>query len=75
MQDAKVIVSQNVDHKRFSVLTKKRVRPGCANAKDGLFDCGQGVRTCKGAVFCNFGLFNRIVGAARRPKAASPVKY
>jgi hypothetical protein len=38
----KVIAVQINDDRGFSVPEKKRTHRDCANARDGLFDCGHG---------------------------------
>ena len=78
-QITKVAVLQINDGRGFSVLDNEGARSGCTNARDGLFDCGQGVTWCGCRsvvrVLCNFAQFNRIVGAARRLNAAIGVEY
>jgi hypothetical protein len=78
-QITKVAVLQIDDGGGFRVLKNEGARSGCAIARDGLFDCGQGVswRGCRSVVRvpCNFSQFNRIVGAARRLNAAIGVEY
>jgi hypothetical protein len=74
-QIAKAITAHNAENRGFSVLKTGPALPDCANANDGLFDCGQGVSSCRSVVFGNFGLFNRIVGAARRLKAARGLEF
>src|SRR5271167_3832399 len=72
-RSAKLFVAQDADDRGFSGAEKTCKRAACANAEDGLFNCGQGVgwkgRRRTGS--CDFKLFNRIVGAARRSTAAN----
>ena len=76
-QITKVAVLQIDDGRGFRVLKNEGARSGCAIARDGLFDCGQAVSRWRfrRAVLCIFGLFNRIVGAARRSNLARRAEH
>jgi hypothetical protein len=78
-QIAKITVLQINDHRGFSISHKQMSYPGCANAREGMSDCGQGGAAAAAGMWsafaANFAQFNRIVGAACRRNAAIGAEY